>query len=628
MKKYTRGVHFDFHTMPNIDGLLSDFNAEEFAETLKNAHTQFINFPARCNIGFSYYNTSIGFKYEGLERDILREVLDACHKRDIGVAVYINGGLNHELAYHKPEFCRQNEKGEVIINDVTDNFFRMMCWNTDYKKHFFTELEEILSYGVDGIFIDCVQAKPCYCPNCMKKMQELGVDITNEQAMTDYQQNLILELYKEIKKFVGNDIYLYINSNISIPGIHTHAEVECLPSSKLWGADYFYPASSFARPRFNKRVYMTGRFQDCWGDFGGVKTLSSLENDLYDALLSGFDFTVADHLHPKKGLFKEVSDKIKAVFEEKIKYEPYTLNAEYICDIAIIADEEDFGAPDYLKGASRMLCELKLPFDIITPNGDFKNKKLIIIPKNLSVSDTFKANLLEFYKSGGKIIFIGKGIDIAKKYDLLNGVTLIGDDEFDNSYFTFENSDIPFSSYCPAKIIKNDGGEELSKYVKGMFNFIYDGRHSYFYRPQGDITEYSTCVVKDNLAFICFDAFNAYASNFLRENKLLIKKAIDKLLPEKLIESEDLPSTAIVSLTKTDKHTVLHLKATYPSIRNGRGIIEEHNFIKRATITVKGEYKKIFSITDNKEIPATVNNGKTTFIAEDILGYNAYLLSK
>ncbi len=372
---------------------------------------------------------------------------------------------------------------------------------------------------------------------------------------------------------------------------------------------------------------MTGRFQDCWGDFGGVKTVASMQNDLYDALLSGFDFTIADHLHPKYGFFKEVSNRIQTVFEEKIKYEPYTVNSQYIAKVGVMADEDDSGAPDYLKGVARMLCELKVPFDIFTPNGDFTDKKLLIIPKKIGVTEKFSDRLKKFVDKGGKVIFVGTAIDIAVSQNLSDGIILVGEDTSDNAYFTFGGSDIPWSTYEQARLIKNDGGEELSRYVAGKFNFIYDGRHSYFYRPQGEVTDYSACVVKGSCAFVCYDAFLAYASNFLLENKLLIKQVIDKLLPEKLFECEDLPSTAITSITKTDKHTVFHLKATFPTIRNGRGIIEEHSYIKRAKITVKGKFK-VYSITDDKNIPATVDGDKTTFFAEDIVGYNAYLLTE
>ena len=189
-------MHFDFHTMPGIENILSDFDAEKFAKTLKDSHVEFINFPARCNIGFSYYDTKIGVKYPGLDRDILGEIVSACHKNNIGVCAYINGGLNHELASKRYDLCRMDKNGNVTGEDVKDNFYRTLCLNSEYINYLISEIKEILTYGVDGIFIDCLITRECYCPKCIQKMQELGIDVNDDKAVFDYQQQLVLDTYK------------------------------------------------------------------------------------------------------------------------------------------------------------------------------------------------------------------------------------------------------------------------------------------------------------------------------------------------------------------------------------------------------------------------------------------------
>lgn len=625
MKPYSRGMHFDFHTMPGIENMLADFDVDSFAKTLSDCHVEFINFPARCNIGFSYYNTKLGTKYPTLKADLLGDVISACHKYGIGVSAYINGGLNHELASKRPELCRINKNGTVCSDDTKDNFFRTMCFNRGYDEYLLSEICEILEYDVDGIFVDCMLPKPCYCPECLRKMARKGIDTNDDAAVLAYQQEVILDMYKRIKALIKKDIYLYINSNVTLTDIHTHAEVECLPSSKLWGCDYFYPVSSFHRTHFKKRVYMTGRFQDCWGDFGGIKTTEALQNDLYDAMLSAYDFTISDHLHPIYGLFDEVAKRVKSVFEEKIKYEPYMLNSEYISEIGVLVCKDDYTAKDYLIGVARMLTELKLPYSTYNPCDNYASQKLLIIPKKLSLSEKEKTNLISFSKNGGKILFVGDAIDNAVELNLNDGINCIGSDTFDNAYFQTENGGMLWSMYNPARIIKCDGGREIARYVSGLFNFTFDGRHSYFYRPQGNPTEYSAAVTTANNAYICYDAFLAYASNFLKENKLLVKRCIDSLLPDRLLEFEGLPSSAVVSLTRNEKHTVLHIKVTAPTIRNGRGIIEEHSLVKNVRASVKGNYR-ILNICKNEPVTSYIENGRTNFVCDDILGYCAFEL--
>ena len=66
-KKFRRALHFDFHTSPGIDNLLANFDAEKFAEQLQSAHIEYINVAARCNMGFSYYETKVGKKLKNIK---------------------------------------------------------------------------------------------------------------------------------------------------------------------------------------------------------------------------------------------------------------------------------------------------------------------------------------------------------------------------------------------------------------------------------------------------------------------------------------------------------------------------------------------------------------------------------
>lgn len=621
-------MHFDFHTMPGIEGLFSKFDAEEFADKLAAAHVEYINFTARCNIGFSYYDTKLGVRYPGLDRDVVREVVDACHKRDIGISLYMNAGLNHELATKNHGWCRIDKEGRIYQPNKVDNFFRTMCYNTGYRDYVKAELSELLEYDVDGVFLDCMVTRPCYCPACIRKMRECGVDFRDDAAVIKYQDSLVLEMYREFTDIIRArrpDIYVYFNSNFTVPGLHTHAEVECLPSSLHWGSDYFFPAATFARAHYDKLVYMTGRFADCWGDLGGIKPLESMQHDLYDAMLMGYDFSVGDHLHPVFGLFDEVIDRVGKVFSEKMLYEPYTNGAKYVSEIALMVPPEDYRAPEYLKGAARMLCELKIPYSVFTPDDDIHGVKLLILPRALEVTPELHKKIFIHVASGGKLLFIGEGLDMVAPLHADAAVTDIAPDPSDNSYFVTEEGGMLWSSYKPSRLMKNKGARELARYVSGYFNLEFDGLQTYFYRPQNEATEYSAAITDGTVGYISYNAFDAYASNFLRENKLLVGEVIDSLLPDRMIATEGLPSTATVSITETDEHKIFHLKLTHPSIRNGRGIVEDHAYLRHATASVRGEYK-VYALPECREIAAEIRDGRTHFALDDITGYAAFLL--
>ena len=57
-KPFRRAMHFDCHTCPEVENPFSNFDAELFAAQLAEMHVEYINFTARCNMGFNYRNTA------------------------------------------------------------------------------------------------------------------------------------------------------------------------------------------------------------------------------------------------------------------------------------------------------------------------------------------------------------------------------------------------------------------------------------------------------------------------------------------------------------------------------------------------------------------------------------------
>lgn len=632
MKKFRRAMHFDFHTMPNIDGLFSNFNADEFAKKLKENHVEYINFTARCNIGFSYYNTKVGKKYPGLERDVLKETLDACHKQGIGVTAYINAGLNHEYMADHQDACRMNKNGVIYGQDKTDNFFRVNCYNSSYGQHLLDEIREIASYDVDGIFCDCIKDFECYCPKCVEKMKEQGVDFNDKAQVLKFQakvrEDLIVKIKEVVEKTAKKPIKLYLNCAPWREGVHTHNELECLTNSQHWGYDYFYAVAPYGRTRFEDRVYMSARFQNCWGDFGGIKTLASMQNDLYDAMMNCYALSFGDHLHPIDGLEDEVIERIGKVFEEKMLYEQFDENAEYVCETAVLAERDSMKADPYLQGVCRMLSELKIPYNIYNEFYEWKNIKVMVITRAIELTENLKTKLLDFKKKGGKLVFLGSAIDTGKQLGLLDYIELLGEDTNDNAYLTYGEKGMRWAVYKPSRLIKNISGKEVCKYVSNVFNMDYDGRHCYFYRPQGEITDKSAVVIGDNgTACVCFDMSLAYKECYLKEHKDIFGQILDEFNPNHFIKASGMPATARIAVTENEKNVIVHVKSTFAEVRLGRGIIEDHVYMKNSTVSIKGEYV-VRTLPDLSVVESTVIDGRTVFESGNVEGYKAFSLVK
>jgi hypothetical protein len=236
--------------------------------------------------------------------------------------------------------------------------------------------------------------------------------------------------------------------------------------------------------------------------------------------------------------------------------------------------------------------------------------------------------LRRYIENGGKVIFVGSAIDLGKEIGALDYIDIIETDTRDNAYYTTPESDFRRAMYAPSRVIKNNGGKEIAKYVNNVHNFIWDGRQSYYYRPQGESTEYSAAVVGESTAAICFDIFKAYADNFLIKHRELFEKAIDELLSERLIEAPQMPKTATAAITKNAEHTVFHVKTTYSEHKMNRGIIEEHTWAKSVPVSIKGEYEKIYILPEMTRVESKIEKGRTVFETGDILGYRAFLLKE
>ena len=659
MRKMKRAIHFDFHTVSGIDGLLKNFDAADFAKTLADANVEYINFAAMCNNGYCYYPTKVGVVYPGLERDILGEIISECHKNGIGVSAYLNVGINFEAAKNHLIWSRMSKDGKLIekynifVHDCDkkdENYFvRSMCFNNnEYVQYVKDIVKEIITYDIDGIFCDGFYPEACFCPICLHKMFSEGIDINDNNAVLEYQDTVSHRFSDEIRNMVGYGKYAFFNNDKTPESmLNTHAEIEVLPSWTWIHYESFNQRAAYLRNIYKERIYMTGRFQRDWGDFGGIRPRAALENDVYDAYLQGYSISFGDHLDPVRGLNKEMYKVIGEIYSNVKKLEPYTENTEYIAEIAVLTKNYTQLHEHRFRAVSRMLYELKYTFDVVNFDMDFTKYKLLIIPDNVEMTDLLIERLNAYTKQGGKILSSGtaglKNDFSGFALDCYNEIEYCGLDESKRAYFRLKEG---FTDYKDgiwaiyyyknedetiggtAIKMKNNGGEQTATYVSAYFDIMKKGLHGCYYTPPKEETEFAVAVAGKNAAHICFDVFNNYGIYFLQAHKVLVSQLIKKLMPEKLICS-DLPSTARISLMGKTEYDLLHIKVTYPEHRNFRAVIEEHNVIEKGKyVLVKGKYNGAKVVLTNETLITEDINGYTKIYLPKIVGYVMIKLDK
>ena len=638
MKNIKRAVHIDFHTMPGIENFGENWNAEVFAQTLKDANVEYINAFAQCNIGFSYYPTKIGIKYPTMKGDMFGSLLSACHKHGIVVTAYINVGLNHEAARRHADWLRVDKDGRIIRGDRSANFFRTMCYNTDYREYLLKIIEEICSYDVDGIFCDCMCLEPCYCDRCTSDMKNQGIDIEDGKAVLDFAYRVMLSISEDIRKIVPKDKYLFLNGMpfYDVRNYNSHIEIECLPSGG-WGYDYFGAKAAYAR-NINKNVlYMTGRFQSSWGDFGGYKTKASIENDFFDALCNNVGVSLGDHMHPANNLIADIYSDLRDIYKIIKTYEPWTDGCNYISEIGVLTDSGGVLSKSYM-GLSRMLSELKYSFDIIHKDMDFDRFSVLILPDDMRVDNELANKLKNYLSMGKKIISSGfSGLNIEETDFALSewDFKYKGKDSSNSPYFHFTNTppniaDMDWAIYKPGiRMEKSDTNTVLADYIVPYFDRKWDGLHGYFYTPPKCKNKESVILINSqkNVAHVSFRIFDAYYENAMYAHKIIIDELIKLFLPNPLIRAENMPSTSRITLTGKKDYYLLHVKVTYPEPRGKFDIVEEHNILPEGkTIYIRGHFNKVLRLPDKTIMESYTENGYTVIKLPQINGYGMFCL--
>lgn len=592
-----RSVHLDFHTMPGIYDVGRDFDADEFAQTLKEAHVEYITVFARCNLGFAYYPTRIGVPHPGLKRDLLGGMVKACHKQDIQVAAYFNAGIDHEHALRHRDWCKLDKEGHVYHCKRMGSAFRNLCLNTPYQRYLIGMIREVLGkYPVDGIFLDCFDLSPCYGKECLDGMKRMGMDPTSEEDARRYcvlATDRFLEEVKGIIRKQKRPIRLCLNG-IPYRKQPTHIEIEVLPAG-WWGYEYLPWVIRYARTLNKPYLTMTGRFHNSWGDFCGLRPEHSLLFDCLNSIANGGACMVGDHMHPRGKLEKGVYRLIGKVYSKIKELEPWTINAAPAAEMAIISPELKQKGPHYISqreraaviGATRMLMELKYQFDVSDGEGDWSRYRVIILPDHVLVDAGLGKKLAKHLKSGGVIISSAwAGLNPGKQKFALKEykISCAGPEPFNVAFFKPAREvarDLPemlTTIYTPGIVMKaRAGARELAGLYRPYFNLrSWDGYHENMYIPPEKSAGRPALLKCGNIFHFSFPVFESYHEQAVIAYRTLVRNCLEKAFPEPMIRTAGLPSFAQVTVTQKGNRTMVHILTYVPERRGPKmQIIED-----------------------------------------------------
>lgn len=651
-----RQVHLDFHTSGLIPDIGAEFDPDEFAAAVEKAHVDSITCFARCHHGWLYYDSKAMPErvHPNLKRkNLLKEQIEACHKRNIKVPVYTTVQWDDKIAHeHYDWLCVEESGAPFRVSQFQPGFYRNICLNSPYVEFFKEHLRDIFDcFGeVDGLFLDILNIGPCCCNHCLDSMKKLGLNAEDEKVRYEFAQTVFDRFQAEITAFIheiqpGCPVFY----NVGFIGTQhrknkdtfTHFEIESLPGG-AWGYGHFPPTAMYARTLGLPMTGQTGRFHLDWGDFSSLRYLASLQYECFRALAYGCGCSIGDQLHPNGKMNKHTYELIGKVYKEVEEKEPWCKGALPVTEAAVLAPMEFKGASssfvvDELSGAVKFLNDICIQADVIDTTVDFEKYRLLILPDSIEpLTGEAAAKIQAYVEQGGAVISSYRS-GILKE----NGRTaeflpacITGDAAYSPDFIDMKGDvaagipDMEFVMYeRGASLEPRTGAEVLLETLVPYFNRTWEHFCSHRHTPCSYEKGPAALVRKGRVyqfAHPVFKMQEEYATEWVKQ---LLKNVVYEVLGSPLVTHNG-PSSLELKLTRQpdEKRYILHALHYIP-VRKGKKMEIVEDVIPlygtEVTICVDTPVKSVTMVPVQKEIEyfSDEEAGKITFTIPEIYGH-------
>ncbi len=657
-----RQIHLDFHTSPDIPGVGAAFDPEAFAATLERARVNSVTAFARCHHGHLYYNSPTHperIHPQLVNKDLLAQQIEACHKRDIRVPIYTTVQWDDYTAKaHRDWICLDAQGREYDTAPLSPGFYRNLdVFHPGYRQFLKDHVKDLFASvpAVDGLFFDIVSPRPSLAPHWLAAMDEAGLNPEDEADRQRFATTVINEWKLEMTAFVRQfsaDCSIFYNAGHVGPrhrptrDAYTHYELESLPSGG-WGYLHFPQTQRYARNLGLDTLGMTGKFHTSWGDFSSYKNEAALQFECFQMIALGAKCSVGDQLPPQGALDAATYDLIGSVYAEVEKKEPWCEGARPVADIGVLTPEEFVGRPNAFNaqgerdqsaamGAVRILTELGHQFDLIDSEMDFAAYPVLILPDAIPVDDALAAKLDAYVKGGGALLATHRsGLSPEADRFALDalGVSLVGPAPFSPDFIVPGDAlgkgmrPAPHVMYLKGlQVEAAPGAEVLAEVQVPYFNRTWRHFCSHAHTPSsGETAGYPGAVRNGNCVWFMHPVFEQYQRNAPLWCKRLVGNALDLLLPEPRVTTNG-PSTLITSLNRQAEASryVLHLLHYVPE-RRGQAFdtIEEVLPVYHIEVSVRVD-EPVTAVTlepGGEALPFEQSEGRVTFTVPQVNGH-------
>lgn len=644
-----RQIHLDFHTSEKIDGIGSAFSKEQFQRALKLGHVNSITVFSKCHHGWAYHPTEANEMHPGLKFDLLGAQIEAAHEIGVKTPVYLSAGFDEKMARRHPEWLRRVNKTDTIDWQIPT--YHEMCMNSPYLDYLIAQIEEVVrNYDCDGIFLDIVGVRTCYCQNCVRTLLAEGKDPYDDVNAIELGERVYSNYTRRVREAIDKikpGLPVFHNSGHirhgrrDLADVDTHLELESLPTGG-WGYDHFPLSAGYARNLEKEFLGMTGKFHTSWGEFGGYKHPNALRYEEALCTANGAKCSVGDQMHPD-GYMDEVTYKlIGEAYKEVEEREEWLDGVTSVADVAVFTMEAAYnyhksdkvnlyGVNSGDAGAGRIMLEGKYLFDVVDAAVPLDKYKLLVLPDHVRLDCALRDKIKDFVKKGGKVLATGEsGLYIDRNEFALDfGCTYLGESKYNPVYFRPKFTlpvlgDTAYVIYEKAYDIEPANSENVFLTRENpYFNRTTFEFSSHKHAPNNKSESFAAATFGVDGAYISAEIFTEYAQKGSLIAKLIVTHVIDTLLGSNKTINTNLPAQGVVTLMdqKKEHRLVNHLLYASPVKRgNGIEIIEDIVPLYGVKVSLKTDKppKRVYLAPERRDIDFKFESGILSYTVEKL----------
>lgn len=167
-----RRAVIDMHIPDWDERFLSKFDPHEYAQNLVRSRAQSIVCYCQSHVGLFNYPTKVGRQHAAFRgRNMMQEMIDACHEHDIAVVLYCSLIFDRDAADTHPEWRMRTWEGKIQGEGGRHG---VLCVNSPYREYVRQFTEEICEkFNFEGIRFDMTfWPWLCYCDHCRERFDE------------------------------------------------------------------------------------------------------------------------------------------------------------------------------------------------------------------------------------------------------------------------------------------------------------------------------------------------------------------------------------------------------------------------------------------------------------------------